>query len=368
MASDGGAAGEDPLCVELPERLAILPFRNRVLLPGAIVRITCSDPSRWVGSHPEAQYTRGRQHMRLCYACNTLVRLAILPYRNRVLLPGAIVRITCSDPSRAAGHPAVPQPHTAAVKGQVAHEDPLCVELPERLAILPYCNRVLLPSAIIRITFSDPSRWVESQRLAILPYRNRVLLPGAIVRITCSDPSSVRLVEQELWQKEKPALIGIVPVIEPAGSGDGTGSSGAAARGSAANGGDGNAEGGAGGTGEKAGGGEGAADGKAVTRVWGPAGPEEVTGATAKLLLEDVGWHPRWVGLVQVKVWLSGAAECLQAEGRLGRLDAAAAAGRREMAPQDGRCMRLLRRLKTRSLPPSFHVPPNPSLHRGVAG
>ncbi|CAI5985753.1 unnamed protein product [Closterium sp. NIES-65] len=158
-----------------------------------------------------------------------------------------------------------------ASDGGAAGEDPLCVELPERLAILPF--------------------------------RNRVLLPGAIVRITCSDPSSVRLVEQELWQKDKPALIGIVPVIEPPGSADSTGS-GAAASGSAAtsndaaNGGDGNAEGGAGGTGgtgEKAGGGEGAAEGKAVVRVWGPSGPEEVTGGTAKLLLEDVKWHPRGV-------------------------------------------------------------------------
>ncbi|CAI5994256.1 unnamed protein product [Closterium sp. NIES-65] len=158
-----------------------------------------------------------------------------------------------------------------ASDGGAAGEDPLCVELPERLAILPF--------------------------------RNRVLLPGAIVRITCSDPSSVRLVEQELWQKDKPALIGIVPVIEPPGSADSTGS-GAAASGSAAtsndaaNGGDGNAEGGAGGTGgtgETAGGGEGAAEGKAVVRVWGPSGPEEVTGGTAKLLLEDVKWHPRGV-------------------------------------------------------------------------
>jgi hypothetical protein len=32
--------------VELPSRLAILPFRNKVLLPGAIVRIRCTNPSR----------------------------------------------------------------------------------------------------------------------------------------------------------------------------------------------------------------------------------------------------------------------------------------------------------------------------------
>ncbi|CAI5507863.1 unnamed protein product [Closterium sp. Naga37s-1] len=176
-------------------------------------------------------------------------------------------------------HPAVPQPRAAA--GGHSAEDPLCVELPERLAILPFRKRVLLPGAIIRITCSDPSRYYCLCRV------------GRFV---------VRLVEQELWQKDKPALIGIVPVIEPPGSADSTGS-GAAASGSAAtsndaaNGGDGNAEGGAGGTGgtgETAGGGEGAAEGKAVVRVWGPSGPEEVTGGTAKLLLEDVKWHPRW--------------------------------------------------------------------------
>ncbi|THG09927.1 hypothetical protein TEA_021002 [Camellia sinensis var. sinensis] len=49
-------------------------------------------------------------------------------------------------------------------------------------------------------------------RLAILPFRNKVLLPGAIIRIRCTSPSSVKLVEQELWQKEEKGLIGIVPV------------------------------------------------------------------------------------------------------------------------------------------------------------
>lgn len=49
-------------------------------------------------------------------------------------------------------------------------------------------------------------------RLAILPFRNRVLLPGAIVRIRCTSPTSVRLVEQELWQKEDKGLIGVLPV------------------------------------------------------------------------------------------------------------------------------------------------------------
>lgn len=33
--------------VELPSRLAILPFRNKVLLPGAIIRIRCTSPSRY---------------------------------------------------------------------------------------------------------------------------------------------------------------------------------------------------------------------------------------------------------------------------------------------------------------------------------
>lgn len=33
--------------VELPGRLAILPFRNKVLLPGAIIRIRCTSSSRY---------------------------------------------------------------------------------------------------------------------------------------------------------------------------------------------------------------------------------------------------------------------------------------------------------------------------------
>lgn len=33
--------------VELPGRLGILPFRNKVLLPGAIIRIRCTSPSRY---------------------------------------------------------------------------------------------------------------------------------------------------------------------------------------------------------------------------------------------------------------------------------------------------------------------------------
>ncbi|XP_010941245.1 lon protease homolog 2, peroxisomal isoform X2 [Elaeis guineensis] len=49
-------------------------------------------------------------------------------------------------------------------------------------------------------------------RLGILPFRNKVLLPGAIIRIRCTSPSSVMLVEQELWQKEEKGLIGVLPV------------------------------------------------------------------------------------------------------------------------------------------------------------
>ncbi|KAJ6946916.1 lon protease [Populus alba x Populus x berolinensis] len=53
-------------------------------------------------------------------------------------------------------------------------------------------------------------------RLAILPFRNKVLLPGAIIRIRCTSPSSVQLVEQELWQREDKGLIGILPVRDAA--------------------------------------------------------------------------------------------------------------------------------------------------------
>ncbi|KAK6935056.1 Lon protease, N-terminal domain, partial [Dillenia turbinata] len=49
-------------------------------------------------------------------------------------------------------------------------------------------------------------------RPAILPFRNKVLLPGAIIRIRCTSTSSVKLVEQELWQREEKGLIGILPV------------------------------------------------------------------------------------------------------------------------------------------------------------
>ncbi|KAL8112593.1 lon protease homolog 2, peroxisomal-like isoform X2 [Apium graveolens] len=53
-------------------------------------------------------------------------------------------------------------------------------------------------------------------RLGILPFRNKVLLPGAIIRIRCTSPTSVKLVEQELWQKEDKGLIGILPVRDAA--------------------------------------------------------------------------------------------------------------------------------------------------------
>ncbi|KAB2001931.1 hypothetical protein ES319_D11G029800v1 [Gossypium barbadense] len=53
-------------------------------------------------------------------------------------------------------------------------------------------------------------------RLAILPFRNKVLLPGAFIRIRCTSQSSVKLVEQELWQREEKGLIGILPVQDAA--------------------------------------------------------------------------------------------------------------------------------------------------------
>ncbi|KAL8150569.1 hypothetical protein V2J09_020377 [Rumex salicifolius] len=55
-------------------------------------------------------------------------------------------------------------------------------------------------------------------RLGILPFRNKVLLPGAIIRIRCTSASSVKLVEQELWQREEKGLIGILPVRDAAES------------------------------------------------------------------------------------------------------------------------------------------------------
>lgn len=55
-------------------------------------------------------------------------------------------------------------------------------------------------------------------RLAILPFRNKVLLPGAIIRIRCTSPTSVKLVEQELWQREEKGMIGILPVRDTAAS------------------------------------------------------------------------------------------------------------------------------------------------------
>ncbi|XP_042495509.1 lon protease homolog 2, peroxisomal-like [Macadamia integrifolia] len=55
-------------------------------------------------------------------------------------------------------------------------------------------------------------------RLAILPFRNKVLLPGAIIRIRCTSSSTVKLVEQELWQKEEKGLIGVLPVRDTAES------------------------------------------------------------------------------------------------------------------------------------------------------
>nr|GEU48889.1 lon protease homolog 2, peroxisomal-like isoform X1 [Tanacetum cinerariifolium] len=53
-------------------------------------------------------------------------------------------------------------------------------------------------------------------RIGILPFRNKVLLPGAIIRIRCTSPTSVKLVEQELWQREEKGMIGILPVRDTA--------------------------------------------------------------------------------------------------------------------------------------------------------
>ncbi|RYQ81031.1 hypothetical protein Ahy_Scaffold1g107046 isoform D [Arachis hypogaea] len=66
----------------------------------------------------------------------------------------------------------------------------------------------------------DETNMAESvelpSRLAILPFRNKVLLPGAIIRIRCTSPTSVKLVEQELWQREEKGMIGILPVRDAA--------------------------------------------------------------------------------------------------------------------------------------------------------
>ncbi|KAG0452763.1 hypothetical protein HPP92_025427 [Vanilla planifolia] len=62
-------------------------------------------------------------------------------------------------------------------------------------------------------------------RLAILPFRNKVLLPGAVIRIRCTSRRSVKLVEQELWQKEEKGLIGVLPVRDTEAGSD-TGSIG----------------------------------------------------------------------------------------------------------------------------------------------
>ncbi|KAL0446404.1 UNVERIFIED_CONTAM: Lon protease2, peroxisomal [Sesamum latifolium] len=57
---------------------------------------------------------------------------------------------------------------------------------------------------------------------------NKVLLPGAIIRIRCTSPSSVKLVEQELWQREEKGLIGILPVRDAAAEAQSAGSTVAA--------------------------------------------------------------------------------------------------------------------------------------------
>jgi hypothetical protein len=66
--------------VELPGRLAILPFRNKVLLPGAIVRIRCTNPSRSVRVPAGAgDSTSHRLAGRLESSCNFICRRRVRP-------------------------------------------------------------------------------------------------------------------------------------------------------------------------------------------------------------------------------------------------------------------------------------------------
>ncbi|PKA60744.1 Lon protease like 2, peroxisomal [Apostasia shenzhenica] len=77
-------------------------------------------------------------------------------------------------------------------------------------------RRIPNPLAISLLPLeSEMAEMVElPSRLAILPFRNRVLLPGAVIRIRCTSSRSVKLVEQELWQREEKGLIGVLPVRE----------------------------------------------------------------------------------------------------------------------------------------------------------
>ncbi|KAI7730834.1 hypothetical protein M8C21_026169, partial [Ambrosia artemisiifolia] len=68
-------------------------------------------------------------------------------------------------------------------------------------------------SDILLTTSSDVELVELPTRIGILPFRNKVLLPGAIIQIQCTFPSSIKLVEEELWQRKEKGLIGILLVI-----------------------------------------------------------------------------------------------------------------------------------------------------------
>ncbi|PPD75823.1 hypothetical protein GOBAR_DD27251 [Gossypium barbadense] len=88
------------------------------------------------------------------------------------------------------------------------------VELPGRLAILPFRNKVLLPGAFIRI------RCTSHSSVKLVEFLG--LLVRAHIPFTSSSwkfklfPKFVKLVEQELWQREEKGLIGILPVRDAA--------------------------------------------------------------------------------------------------------------------------------------------------------
>lgn len=103
------------------------------------------------------------------------------------------------------------------------------MELPGRLAILPFRNKVLLPGAIIRIRCTSSSRYF---RFFIYYYFLKFVVD---VFFYCCFQNldnffffffllivwwlwlvSVKLVEQELWQREEKGLIGILPVRDAA--------------------------------------------------------------------------------------------------------------------------------------------------------
>ncbi|KAI7732841.1 hypothetical protein M8C21_022169, partial [Ambrosia artemisiifolia] len=68
-------------------------------------------------------------------------------------------------------------------------------------------------SDILLTTSSDVEPVELPSRIGILPFRNKVLLPGAVIQIQCTFSNSIKLVAEELWQREEKGLIGILPVI-----------------------------------------------------------------------------------------------------------------------------------------------------------